>query len=119
MNIQYIFDSIWSILQNPTNQAQLVVICIKALDGKNDANTKKDGWVASFRRVDCHPDYRKPICDWCIKIKGDLNTLQEMHSSMTVPLLSRRVICDIIDSFYSSTAVAGPTIWPCCVDNAK
>ena len=119
MNIQYIFDSIWSALQNPTNQAQLVVICIKALVGKNDANTKKDGWVASFRRVDCHPDYRKPICDWCIKIKGDLNTLKEMHSSMTVPLLSRRVICDIIDYFYSSTAVAGPTIWPCCVDNAK
>jgi hypothetical protein len=131
VNIRYLLDIIRSALHNPINQAQLVVICIKALVGKNDANTNKDAWVASFRKVNCHPDYREPFRDWCIKIEGDLNTGDTFFKDRpslfdAMPAVwknmkteDRRVICDIIDSFYNSTAVVGPTIRPWCVDNVK
>jgi hypothetical protein len=131
VNIRYLLDSIRSALHHPISQSQLVVICIKALVGKDDAYTNKDAWVASFRKVNCHPDYREPFRDWCIKIEGDLNTGDMFFKDRTslfdaMPAVwknmkteDRRVICGIIDSFYISTAVAAPTIRPWCVDNVK
>ena len=107
------------------NQMKLVVICISGLVSKEDPDQNKKAWIASFKKVNCHPCYRTPFKEWTVKIEQHLETGNRFFVKRTslfdampavwkrMDINTRHAVVNLIDKFYMNNTA----VW--CIDNIK
>jgi hypothetical protein len=64
----------------------------KALVGKNDTSTNKDDWVASFRKVNCHPKEDPNVLHDFVVVNAEASSLRLLGDHSIISWYPKKLV---------------------------